>query len=219
MNRAAAYLKRIDHNRLLTVIALIFHAVGLVGIGFLHSERISRSTPLHLLLMTALLVVSFRPQLRRFAGWALLAAAAGIAAEWMGVHTGYLFGAYRYGSALGPAVDGVPLLIGANWVVIVAGAVSAAQAIARKPSAVVPLAAVIATAMDWLLEPVAIRLGWWSWEGGTVPFFNYVCWAGLSALLAAVWVGVRLRPGGFAVVLLLIQAVFFAALRLLVGGR
>lgn len=200
--------------RILTAVCVIFHVVGLVGI-VANVPGVVRSTPLHLTLMLGLLVVSFREQWRRWLPWALAAGAAGFVAEWVGVHTGLLFGEYAYGAALGPRWDGIPLLIAANWVIVVSGAVSLAQGLSKRPLVVVAVAALMATAFDWLLEPVAVQLGWWSWEGGTIPFFNYACWAGLSVLLALLWVGMRLRAGAFAVILVLVQAVFFALLRLL----
>ena len=43
---------------LLLGLALLFHVIGLVGIGFLHSEALLKTTPLHLLLMCGLLLWS-----------------------------------------------------------------------------------------------------------------------------------------------------------------
>jgi putative membrane protein len=163
--------------------------------------------------MTALLVLSFWRK-KRWMLWALIAGTVGFIAEWIGVHTGALFGRYQYGTALGPAIDSIPLLIAANWIIVVSGASSLAQGFSKNKLAVPILAALFATACDWLLEPVAIRLGWWSWEGGAIPFYNYVCWAGLSILLSALWMALKIRPGSFAVILFLIQCMFFALLRL-----
>ena len=198
--------------QLLTAICVIFHLVGLVGI-MAGVGGIVAATPLHLLLMLGLLVISFQGKWKRWLPWALVASIAGFAAEWVGVHTGLLFGEYAYGTALGPRWDAIPLLIAANWVIVVSGAVSLAQGFVRQPLVAAAMAAVLATACDWLLEPVAVKLGWWGWEGGAIPVFNYLCWAGLSFLLSGLWVMLGIRAGSFAVILFLIQAMFFALLR------
>ncbi len=200
--------------RLLTAVCVIFHTVGLVGI-VARIPAIAGRTPLHLTLMLGLLIISFQAQWKRWLPWALIAGAAGFAAEWVGVHTGLLFGNYAYGTAMGPRWDAIPLLIAANWVIVVSGAVSLAQGFAKNRIVVVLLAALLATAMDWLLEPLAVRFGWWAWAGGAIPLFNYVCWGGLSLFLSALWVFMKVRAGSFAVILFLVQAMFFAVLRLL----
>ena len=38
--------------------------------------------------------------------------------EWIGVNYGWLFGSYVYGESLGFKIGGVPLLIGANWLLL-----------------------------------------------------------------------------------------------------
>ena len=200
--------------QVLTAVCVIFHIVGLVGI-VAGIPAIVHATPLHLTLMLGLLILSFQDQCRRWFPWAFIAGTLGFSAEWVGVHTGLLFGSYAYGTAIGPRWDAIPLLIAVNWVIVVSGAVSLAQGFAKRPLLVMALAVALATAMDWLLEPLAVRFGWWAWSGGVIPLFNYVCWAGLSLLLSALWLFLRVRAGSFAVILFLVQAMFFAVLRLL----
>ncbi len=201
--------------QLLLAIAIIFHGVGLVGIGLLHSRGILRSTPMHLSLMGLLLVISFREQLRRFAIWGAITAVVSFWAEWTGVHTGILFGNYGYGAALGPQWLEIPLLIGLNWVVVVAGACSIAGALTRLPWLRTLLAAALATAYDWIMEPVAIRLDYWSWHSAEIPLLNYACWALFALIFAAVWQIFRLRGNLFAAGLFVIQLIFFTLLRFL----
>jgi len=75
--------------------------------------------------------------------------------------------------------------------------------------------ALTATLFDWIMEPIAVELKFWQWLGdGTIPVFNYICWffisAGLLLLLRLLPVN---RQNQFAVHLLLIQSIFFIALR------
>ena len=201
------------NGKILLFIAVLFHLVGLVGIGLLGSESILRATPLHLLLMGLLLVISAR-QNRKMLLWMVAVFVLGYSVEWIGIHTGRLFGNYHYGKVLGPQLDAVPLLIGLNWVTVLAGACSVTENAPLPAWQKVIGAALLATAFDWLLEPVAMKLGYWSWAGNAIPLFNYGCWFGVSLLMAAGWYGLRLRANHFAIALLLIEGVFFALLRL-----
>ena len=48
------------------------------------------------------------------------------------------------------------------------------------------LVGVAMTAMDVLIEPVAIELNFWSWEGESVPMSNYIAWFVLSTLFTRI---------------------------------
>ena len=202
-------------HKLLLAIALIFHAVGLGGIAIFQSTLIMRSTPMHLSLMALLLLVSFAGQLRRFAIWAAITAVVSFWAEWVGVHTGMLFGHYEYGTVLGPRLLDIPLLIGLNWVVVVAGACSIAARLKGPAWLQIIVAAGLATGYDWIMEPVAIRLHYWTWLSREIPALNYACWALFAGLFAGLWQMLRIRGNIFAAGLFVIQLIFFVLLRTL----
>ncbi len=189
--------------------------VGLVGIGLLHHAGILSATPYHLLLMFVLLVLSYREQWQQYATWWIPAFALGFMAEWAGVHKGWLFGSYMYTNVLGLQLEGIPLLIGCNWVVVMTGAISLALLLKRNVWVTAALAATIATLYDWVLEPVAIQLGYWQWQDGIVPLYNYASWWAVSYLLAAWWPLVSVRPNKFGITLFIIQLVFFIILRII----
>lgn len=75
--------------------------------------------------------------------------------------------------------------------------------------------ATLAVMFDWLMEPVAVKLGYWQWLGnGEIPFYNYICWFVISVLLLIVFQFSQFpKQNKFAVNLLLIQAMFFLLLR------
>ena len=75
-------------------------------------------------------------------------------------------------------------------------------------------AALLATFFDYLMEPVAVQLGYWKWlDDGAIPLYNYVCWFFLSAFLLYIFKQLQFnRQNQFAVHLLLIQVLFFMAL-------
>jgi putative membrane protein len=74
-------------------------------------------------------------------------------------------------------------------------------------------AALIATIFDWIMEPAAVTLGFWSWEGGLIPLLNYLTWFGISLIILFLFTRLRLKQHQFAVNLLLIQASFFMLVR------
>ena len=198
---------------LLLGLAILFHLIGLIGIGFIDNEALLATTPLHLLLMCVLLLWSNNSG-RAFWWWAGGTFVLGFVVEWIGINTGVLFGDYEYGKVLGPQIGGVPLIIGANWVTVLAGACSLCDRPGAKLIHKIAGAALLATAFDWLMEPVAVKLGYWTWADGFIPFLNYASWLGVSAGIASAWYRLNLKANHFAVALLWIQAVFFAILRL-----
>ena len=137
--------------------------------------------------------------------------AAGYSIEWIGVHTSFLFGHYQYGSVLGYKLDGIPLIIGLNWVLLT----FTSTAIVHKWQVPLLLKALIAgalmTGLDWILEPVAIRSGFWSWYNQPVPFYNYICWMIFSTLFCY-WVLRRktVETNKVTVGLFAILVIFFA---------
>ena len=220
-------------QQIATFIALLFHVSGFIAITFFHSRLFINLTPLNLLISCGLLLWT---QEKRTAGFWIFFTAAfaiGLVAEYIGIHTQILFGEYWYGQVLGPQWKGVPFLIGITWfgITYCAGiAMSMLQhRIFSRPEAQEMLppyakywlsvsfiadAAVIAVVYDWILEPVAMKLGFWQWQGGEIPVGNYWGWFFVSALVLLIF---RLLPfpkhNLFAVHLLLIQAMFFLLLR------
>lgn len=211
-------------------LAILFHISGVIGILFTpYKDWFIHNTPITLLLMGVLLAASQERIEKGFIGFFLMAFATGMITEIIGVNSGILFGEYTYGSVMGPKLLGVPFLIGMNWFVIVFCCGSLMQQLNKvmlsKYEAPIPRAiikwsvvidgAVLATFFDWLMEPVAIQLGFWTWEGGTIPMLNYACWFVISAILLAIQQQLKIKAQNhFAIHLLIIQALFFLSLRI-----
>lgn len=214
-----------------TAIAILFHAVGLAGILVFKSDWIIQSTSFNLLLSMALLFWTQEDKNIFFWLFAVATILTGIAVEIIGVNTGLLFGNYAYGDVLGIQWKRVPLIIGVNWFIVIFCSGIAITALLQKitkpiddtaaePSpfikaiSVITDGATLAVAFDWLIEPVAIKLGFWKWEENDVPLYNYVCWFVISLLLMTLF---RISPfqkkNKFAIHLLLIQVMFFLILR------
>ena len=220
-----------------TAIAILFHTVGVIGILVFKSEMIIRSTSLNLILCFLLLLWTQENKNIFFWLFALITLLTGFAVEVIGVNTGLIFGDYNYGNVLGIKWKQVPLVIGINWfIVLYCSGVSVTALLQRiinpvrpgqsdlveipqpppalKAISVISDGATLAVIFDWLIEPVAAKLGFWQWKGSDVPLYNYVCWFAISLLLMMLF---RFSPfekrNKFAIHLLLIQAMFFLILR------
>lgn len=118
----------------------------------------------------------------------------GMAVEWIGVNSGWLFGSYSYSDVLGPLVMGVPVTLGFAWIAVVVNAflMSGRRRSAGSPSRVARAAetGTWAVLLDLVLDPVAQQSGYWNWSsaGGFygVPWSNFLCWFGIGALLSCI---------------------------------
>lgn len=169
----------------------ILHAVGVAGVALGLADLIWPLTPLNLL-VTGCIAIGMAWHERTW--WWLVVAACGYLAEVVGVQTGWLFGTYSYSGVLGPRMAGVPVLLGWMWLLLLQGSRFAVGG--RTLSAAV--GATLMVAMDALIEPVAIRAGWWVWTeveatwwglegfvwaGQTIPHWNFVSWWMVSFVL------------------------------------
>ncbi len=163
----------------------------------------------------AVLLFSVKEDGPRTWTWLGAAGAVTFVLEVVGVRTGLIFGHYRYGDVLGVKAMDVPLVIALNWSVILFGANILAGIISSNAAIRFAIAVVTVVGIDILIEPVAMKLGYWAWSGGTVPIRNYLAWFIISAFLSGAWVytGVesRNRAAPFFLVLL---AVYFGFLNL-----
>lgn len=161
-------------NILLTII-VIFHTVGIFGLLSDDRAYFLSLSPLNLGLSMACLLLAHKLSFKLLAD-VVLVGTIGFAAEWVGVHTGWLFGDYAYGANLGTKLFDIPLMIAVNWAMLSFAAV--ACVIRLKVPALVKaiLSALLMTLLDFLIEPVAIKSDFWSWHTGEIPFYNYVCW-------------------------------------------
>ena len=137
----------------------------------------------------------------------------GMLAEWIGVHTGALFGQYQYGHILGPKLLGVPLIIGINWAMLSIVSASLLATLKLHFWVEVALASLLMVFLDFLMEPVAVKLGFWNWHNGKIPVFNYICWLLLSLVLQTIYRKWRLNEkNNVAVALFIFMTVFFSVL-------
>lgn len=182
---STALLERRKHNYLV-VILVIFYTVGLCGLMTVAYRPLFLSLSFfNLLLSFIVLCVSLgRMEVKTIVFMGVFALS-GLVVEWIGVHTGWLFGDYAYGMNLGPKLIGVPYVIGLNWAMLVMCSASLVQGWKVHVVFKAIAAAGLMTFLDFLMEPVAIKSDFWHWNSPEIPIFNYVCWFLISFVLLA----------------------------------
>ncbi|TAE38767.1 MAG: carotenoid biosynthesis protein [Runella slithyformis] len=205
------------YSKYIFVVVPLMHLAGFVGAQFVVSAPLFRLlTPFHLLTCLVLLLLFHQSWNAATAFYCFLAFVAGFFIEVVGVHTGLIFGSYRYGNTLGYKALDVPLLIGANWLVLTYCVGTVVNSLALPTIWKAACAATVITALDVLIEPVAIRNDFWSWQNNVIPFQNYAAWFLISwVLLLVFYILPFAKTNRLAIVLLLSQLAFFGLHNLL----
>jgi uncharacterized membrane protein len=127
----------------------------------------------------------------------------GLAAETIGVHTGFPFGTYAYADTLGPRLAGVPLVVPLAWTMLAYPCLLLGRRLSRHPRAprIGPPAVVTAVigglglaGWDLFLDPQMVAQGHWTWAHPDpalpgvpgVPLTNYAGWLLVSVVMIAV---------------------------------
>ena len=214
------------------MIALVFHIVGFAGILWIDQTAFVSMTPYNLLLSLMLIFWTQEKFNFPFVIFFLVAFQTGYFTEYLGVNRQLLFGYYQYEHALGPKLYGVPILIGLNWFMIVYCCAVTIRLLLNfiwlkglkktfsdntsiQIVMIVIFGALMAMSFDWMMEPVAIKLGYWTWlSDGMVPVKNYWDWFFVSAFLILIFMNIDVKRNNlFAFHLLWIQSLFFILLR------
>lgn len=216
--RPLSIKKELSANKQAVSIILIFHAVGLIGLTLSFTTQLFlHIVPFHLLLMLAVITLNHKPIDTRFIFFFLTIFILGFSAEWVGVHTHWLFGDYHYGGTLGFKTSYVPLIIGCNWFMLIYSVGVLMQCSRLKSFILRAFAgALLLVLLDMLIEPVAVRFDYWHWVNSVIPLKNYICWFGVSFLMLLIFETFRFKQQSIvAVVFLLTQFAFFGLLDLI----
>jgi len=195
----AAFDRTVDDNRF--TIAVVFPTVGAAVLlasaeGWL-PEPLAFNPWLLLVGVAAMrspLVAGLLPLVdRRAAAWIGGLVAYTYAVEYVGLLTGWPYGPFEYGVSLGPMWGGVPLALPVFFVPLVANAYLLCLLLlgrrARSAAVRLPVVAAFVVTMDLVLDPGAVAIGFWTYDGEgrvyAVPLSNYGGWV-LSATVATV---------------------------------
>jgi len=168
-------------------VLLIFGAIWNVT-GLFPNLMHYTTSPLMMILGLGVLLSVNKFLFPKLAFWFVITAAITIGLEWLGVETGKVFGQYDYTNYLYPQVMGVPIVIGISWAGVCLGAIGLLQR-SRKvylhsTTTKMLMTGFLMMLFDLLLEPVAIKMGYWHWYNATPPLQNYLGWWIIGSLFS-----------------------------------
>jgi putative membrane protein len=208
--RGSGYTLRLTIAR---IVILVLHGVGILGLSLPeYQDWFLALTPVQLLSSLLIILLFHRGWNDSFPIFAAAAFWIGFGAELIGIHTGYLFGDYVYGPTLGPKLWDVPIIIGVNWFILAYLTGSVFRKVPNDYYAAF-LGALAMTALDYIIEPVAVALDFWYWKFDVIPVENYLGWFGVSFVVHLIFRKANFEKfNPIAFLLLLTLIVFFTVL-------
>lgn len=206
--------KIIISNKEIAFIYIIFF-VGIVGHLFGPLRNLMLLLTPGTLLLTGLIVLfySYKSSTNNFLLWAAFTYIITFILEVVGVKTGMIFGEYNYGSTLGIKLFDVPLIIGFNWVFVILGSIAISRLMTDNIFLSFIISAFIAFIFDLILEPIAIKLNYWSWYEGIIPIQNYIAWFVIAFIASVFFLKLNLKlRSDISIHYFFIQLVFFIIL-------
>lgn len=163
---------------------LLFYFFGTLGISLEEYKNFFLPlTPLNLLLTLIVFYKVNKDFSKHFLILSALIFLIGFSVEAIGVKTGVLFGIYSYGNIFGFKIFETPLIIGVNWLFLSLSTHGVVQYFTKKAIWLVLIPPLLMTGLDFLVEPIAMKLGFWNWENNVIPLQNYVMWFATSFLI------------------------------------
>lgn len=206
--------KIIISNKEIAFIYIIFF-VGIVGHLYDPLRNLMLLLTPGTLLLTGLIVLfySYKSSTNNFLLWAAFTYIITFILEVVGVKTGMIFGEYNYGSTLGIKLFDVPLIIGFNWVFVILGSIAISRLMTDNIFLSSIISAFIAFIFDLILEPIAIKLDYWSWSEGIIPIQNYLAWFVIAFIASVFFLKLNLKlRSDISIHYFFIQLVFFIIL-------
>ncbi len=198
-------------------VILLFHVSGLIGLHTSSRAWFLALTPLNLLISFVALFRHENIKSLKLIGLMLLIFSLGFFLEVVGVNTGLVFGKYVYGPVLGVKIFNTPIMIGFNWLIMVF-CIGVVVDKTNFPILIKSLiGATVMTAVDYIIEPVAVAYDFWKWETSIIPIQNYIAWFIFSFLFLIIFYKFRIETTNkVAPWLLMTQIIFFLTLNLLI---
>lgn len=205
---------RITGLTIAKIIVVALHLVGIIGLSLPEYRWFFLLlTPFQLLSSMILILVFHRGWNDAFQIFAAAAFWIGFGSELIGIHTGYLYGDYVYGASLGPKLWDVPIVIGVNWFILVYLTGAVFHRSVQNDYYAAFLGAVSMTALDYIMEPVAVALDFWSWKFEIIPAENYLGWFGVAFLIHLIYRKAKFeKENRLAAFLLVVLILFFGIL-------
>jgi len=195
----------------------LMYLAGLIGLNLDYSRALFlQLTPFHICLATFLLYMSHPDKGLPFNVFTMSTIIIGWAIECIGTNSGLIFGDYQYETGMGILLLGTPIIIGVNWLLMVLCIAPLFHQLKTHSLAKILLSAITITAFDYIIEPVAIHLQYWSWDGNIIPFQNFIGWFFTSLIFVSLYYYMPFKKSNpLALPVFLLQTIFFIVLLLL----
>lgn len=197
---------------------LLFYISGTIGIALKDYQQFFLPlTPLNLMLTLFIFLKVNNDFSKKFLLLSAIIFIIGFAIEAIGVATGVLFGNYNYGELFSFKIFETPILIGVNWLFLSLSAFGVVQYFTNKSYFLIVIPALIMTGLDFFIEPVAMKLGFWNWENNIIPLQNFVMWFITSIVIHSIIFYIKLKINAkVSAAIIVAQFIFFGALYLLI---
>ena len=194
------------------VLLVVMHLAGAIGLSNECSNKFFLSLVPYNLVFTFLLCLYY-VSIKKYYKLFILLFLIGYIVELVGVKTGFLFGDYLYGDTLGQKFFEVPLVIGLNWLILSLATFSLCSTVFKDKCLQVLFASILMVLLDFIIEPVAIKFSFWSWNDVSVPTQNYIMWFFVSLVIHSVLLYFRTKiHHKLGIYVILSQLVFFVYL-------
>ena len=201
----------ISIKKYILLIIIITHIVGFLGFNSKYESVFLELTPIHLI-FTFILISLYLAKKEFLLIFSVIFSLTFII-ECIGVNTGLLFGEYYYGDTLGYKLFKTPIIIGLNWIILIIASRGFVNRFTNNNLLQIIFSSLIMVLLDFLIEPVAIRLNFWTWENNIIPIQNYLMWFLVAFVMQ--WIisyKSQLLSNKLSFVLLLSQFLFFVNL-------
>ena len=213
----------VKYRKITFILVILMYLAGTIGLLIPYTQPYFKlASPLNLWVSLILLISFHQDFNKKFIFTAIFIFLTGFFVEVAGVHTGMIFGKYRYGQTLGTQLFEVPLVIGANWLLLVyCSSISVKTVFAniRHKSFFTSIfiqsiiASLLMVGLDYLIEPVAISLDFWHWQSDEIPIQNFQAWFLISVILNYLFLNTKFsKENPLAISLLFLQFLFFISI-------
>jgi uncharacterized membrane protein len=175
----------INNQKTAKIILILMYIAGFIGLQNEITKPIFLKLTSFNLWVSAFLLLLFHENLSEKAALSFgFVFILGYLVEVLGVKTGVVFGQYAYGNSLGTKILDVPIAIGANWLVLCyCFTYFFKKLFFQNIYLIALLSSICMVLLDYLIEPVAIKLDFWQWANNQIPYQNYLGWFLLAFLL------------------------------------
>ena len=220
-------LVTVRYRKTTFIVVTLMYIVGTLGLIFPHTQPYFKlASAFNLWVSLVLLLLFHKDYSKSFINTAISIFLAGFFIEVIGVRTGVIFGKYWYGQTLGTKLFEVPLVIGANWLLLIYCSsiitLKFCEILKREivKNSVLDsefLKAIFASSLmvflDYLIEPVAVHLDFWHWQNEQIPLQNFQAWFLIAFLLNYIFLkGKYIKSNPLAVLLFFLQFAFFISI-------